>query len=147
MTPQPTRSLTAWKTAGSLRGVLRELFNLSLSQGEALERDDFDRLEELVEQKAALMPLLDAAIRAGASHGWKLHDSSTYPADESCRRLLSESAELGRRLQAHEKYILGQVVARKNQIGDRLDALMMKRQAAAGYRVPQHRGSTLDTSR
>jgi hypothetical protein len=39
------------------------------------------------------------------------------------------------------------MLARRNQVGERLDALMVKRQAAAGYRGPSHRGVAIDTSR
>ena len=147
MTPALSRNRAAWRVAGSLRGVLRELFNLSLTQAEALDREDYDRLENVVAQKAVLFPVLNAAVSAAGARGWNLHDPSTYPADEECASLLRESADLSRRLQAHEKYVLGQMLARRNQVGERLDALMMKRQAAAGYRGPSHRGVTIDTSR
>jgi hypothetical protein len=147
MTPASSRHRTAYRTAGSLRGVLHELFNLSLAQAEALDREDYDRLEELVAKKSTLFPLLKTAADAAEARGWKLHDPSTCPADEACAALWRESADLSRRLQAHEKYVLGQMLARRNQVGERLDALMMKRQAAAGYRAPSHRGATIDTSR
>ena len=147
MTPALSRNRAAWREAGSLRGVLRELFNLSLAQAEALDREDFDRLEELVEKKSALFPLLKSASDATEARGWKLRDPSSYPAADDCAALLRESADLSRRLQAHEKYVLGQMVTRRNQVGERLDALMMKRQAAAGYRTLSHRGATIDTSR
>jgi len=147
MTPASSWNRIACRTAGSLRGVLRELFNLSLTQAQALDREDYDRLEDLVAQKSALFPLLKASAGAAKARGWELHDPSTYPVDETCASLLRESADLSRRLQAHEKYVLGQMLARRNQVGERLDALMVKRQAAAGYRGPSHRGVAIDTSR
>jgi hypothetical protein len=123
------------------------LFNLSLAQAEALEREVYDRLEHLVAQKSVLLPLLKSAMEAAEARGWKLGDPSTFPADETCAALLRESSDLSRRLQAHEKYVLGQMLAHRSQVGERLDALMMKRQAAAGYRGPSHRGVAIDTSR
>ena len=147
MTPALSRNRAAWRVAGSLRGVLRELFNLSLTQAEALDREDYDELEVLIERKSLLLPLCEAAVKAVKLRGWNLHDPATFPADESCASLLKEAADLNRRLQAHEKYVLSQMLTRRNHYGERLDALTMKKQAAAGYRAPTHRGSTVDTSR
>lgn len=147
MTPVLSRNRAAWRAAGSLRGVLRELFNLSLAQAEALDREDYDELDSLIERKAQWIPPCDAAAKAVKSHGWNLHDPSTYPADESCAALLRDAADLSRRLQAHEKYVLRRMLMYRNDYGERLDALTMKKQAVAGYRVPTHRGSTVDTSR
>jgi hypothetical protein len=147
MTSAPPRNRSDCRTADGLRGVLRELFDLSLAQAQALDREDYERLESLLARKSNVLPLLQTAMTAAEKRGWKINDPSTYPADETCASLLREAADLGRRLQAHEKYVLGQMLHQRNQVGERLDALVLKRQAAAGYRGLSQRGATIDTSR
>jgi hypothetical protein len=134
----------ALKLAGALRGLLRELFCLSTSQMEALERNDLEGLEVIAGRKSELLEALPIALEAIRAQNWNLHDPTTYPVDGACSQILTEAADLSRRLQIHEKYVLGQLVARKNQVGDRLDSILNKRNAAAGYRVPRTRGRSID---
>jgi hypothetical protein len=134
----------AVKLAGALRGLLRELFNLSTRQMEALERNDFEALESLAARKSELLEALPLALEAARAQKWVLHDPSTFPTDGPCAVILNEAADLSRRLQIHEKYVLGQLVARQGQVGQRLDSIMNKRNAAAGYRVPVTRGRGFD---
>jgi hypothetical protein len=134
----------AVKLAGALRGLLRQLFDLSTSQMEALERNDLEGLETIAARKSELLEMLPLALEAVRAQNWALHDPSTFPKDGPCASLLNEAADLSRRLQIHEKYVLGQMVARQHQVGQRLDAIMTKRNAAAGYRVPVTRGRGID---
>jgi hypothetical protein len=147
MTPASSRNRIACRMAGGLRGVLRELLDLSFAQAEALDREDYDRLEGLAARKSLYLPALKAAMCKTEKLGWKLQDPSTYPSDETCAALLRESADLSRRLQAHDKFVLAQMLVHRSRVGERLDGLMMKRQAAAGYRAPSHRGAAIDTRR
>jgi hypothetical protein len=147
MTPTPSRRRSDCRTAESLRGILRELFDLSLAQAQALDREDYPRLETLLTRKADLFPLLQAAMSAAEKRGWSLSDPSTYPAEDGCASVLHEAAGLGRRLQAHEKYVLGQMLWRRNEVGERLNVLTLKRQALAGYRSLTRRGASIDTAR
>ncbi|RPH95750.1 hypothetical protein EHM69_03445 [candidate division KSB1 bacterium] len=147
MTSKPTLMRAAHQTADGLRGVLQQLFALSLAQVDALEREDYRELERLIAAKAPLLQALPALLKSAEECGWKLYDPATFPADKSCAALLTEAADFSRRLQAHEKFVLGQVLARKAQMGERLSALACKRNAAAGYREPMNQGSMIDTAR
>jgi len=137
----------AQQTARALRSLLEELFSQSLKQMELLERENYAAIERLLERKAALLQMLPAVIAAARERGWDLHQPSTFPADETCARLLREAADFAVRLQAHEKYCLGEMITRRNRIGERLTVLLSKRNAASGYRVAQTRGRTVDASR
>jgi hypothetical protein len=137
----------AHRTAKALRDLFHHLFELSEQQMDTLEREDFENLESLAARKAELLTLIPRAVEEAKQYGWMLHDPSTFPSEGSCAALVREAADLARRLQAHERYVLGQMVVRKNAIGTRLDAILENRNAAAGYRVMNAHGSTIDTAR
>jgi len=147
MTASLRAARSSRRTAEALRELFRELFRLSTAQVEALDRQDFASLEETLAKKTHLLELLAPALSEAERYGWKLHDSSTFPTSDPCADALREAAELSRRLQAHERFVLGQLLTHRDHIGHRLDAVMNKRFAAAGYRVPKARGATVDTAR
>ncbi len=134
----------ALRLAAGLRGLFRELLALSARQMELLEAEDLEGLARTVERKDALLELLPPALGAARARGWELHDPSSFPRQGSCAVLLADAADLARRLQAHERYCLGQMIVRRQQVGDRLDAILEKRNAAAGYRVLPSHGVVLD---
>jgi hypothetical protein len=135
------------QSARALRSLLQELFTLSLRQMELLEQENYAALEDLLERKSALLQMLPPVVAAARERGWKLNDPSTFPADETCARLMREAADFSVRLQAHEKYCLGEMIARRSRIGERLAVLSCKRNAASGYRAALTRGRTVDASR
>lgn len=134
----------ALRLAAGLRGLCRELLALSTRQLELLDCDDFEALADTVDRKDALLQLLPPALAAARDRGWELHDPASFPPEGSCALLLRDAADLARRLQAHERYCLSQMIARRRQVGERLVAILEKRNAAAGYRVLQTRGAVLD---
>ena len=144
VTSSTSAARKALKLAGALRGLLRELFALSTGQLEALERNDFEELETIVARKSELLEYLPVALDAARAQRWVLHDPATFPKDGPCGAVLQEASDLSRRLQLHEKYVLGQMLARRSQLGQRLDTILNRRNAAAGYRVPVTRGRSID---
>jgi hypothetical protein len=134
----------AVRTAGALHRLLKELFELSVRQMELLDRHDLELFEEVIERKAVILEVLPRALQTARDLGWSLEDPATFPIAEPCASYLYGAADLARRLQAHERYCLGQTIARRRQIGDRLALLSERRHAAAGYRVPRTRGSAVD---
>jgi hypothetical protein len=134
----------ALRLAAGLRGLFAELFALSTRQMELLDREDFDALEETVERKEALLQLLPPALGAARARGWELHNPASFPEGADCHALVAEAADLSRRLQAHERFCISQMLVRRQQVGDRLTAILEKRNAAAGYRVPSPYGGAID---
>ena len=147
MTRARSKAREAYTIARALRSLLQELFTQSLRQMELLECEDYETLEEVVLKKSALLDMLPPVLEAAKSQGWQLHDPSTYPEDRTCALWIREAADLSTRLQAHEKYCLGEMITRQGRVGDRLTRLLGKRNAVAGYRVPLTRGNTVNTER
>lgn len=147
MTCATPKARGAYQTARALRSLLQELFAQSLRQMELLDCEDYDRIEDVIVKKGALLQILPAALEAARRHGWQLADPSTYPEDKMCASWIRECGDLAMRLQAHEKYCLGEMIARRSRVGERLSVLLSKRNAAAGYRAPSSRGRTIDTER
>jgi hypothetical protein len=147
MTRATSKARGAYQSARALRSLLQELFAQSLRQMELLECEDYDGLEDVVNRKGALMQMLPAALDACRAQGWNLQDPSTYPVDGPCAQWMCEAAQFSTRLQAHEKYCLGEMLARRSSVGQRLTVLLGKRSAAAGYRAPLTRGNRIDTAR
>jgi hypothetical protein len=143
-TPLAGSAGNAVRTAGALHRLLKELLSLSVRQMELLDRQDLDLLEEVLDQKAVILEVLPRALQTARDLGWSLEDPATYPAAEPAASFIREAADLARRLQAHERYCLGQTIARRRQLGDRLAQLSERRHAAAGYRVPGRRGTAID---
>lgn len=147
MTHSSHNGREALRTAVNLRGLFRELFALSSRQVELLDREDYDGLEQAMSRKTSLLELLPGALKAARHQGWELHDPATFPQAGPCAPLVREAADWIRRFQAHERYCLGQMLARSQQLGDRLQSLFGRRTAAAGYRVPFAQGRSIDTAR
>ncbi|HEY3295788.1 MAG TPA: hypothetical protein VGL38_10135 [bacterium] len=147
MTGATFKARGAYPTARALRSLLQELFAQSLRQIELLECEDYEALDEVLTRKACLAEMLAAVLEQARKLGWELQDPSTYPVQGPCVPVIRDAAELSTRLQAHEKYCLGEMIARKSRIGERLTSLLNRRTAAAGYRIPRVRGNTIDTER
>jgi|WetSurMetagenome_2_1015567.scaffolds.fasta_scaffold491826_2 BMFP domain-containing protein YqiC len=147
MTKSLTDQRTARQTAAAVRDLLRALMALSVEQMDAVEREDYEAANSMADRKEAYLQLLPTGIERLQQCGWYLKDASTWPTDGPCAPLVREAGDLARRLQAHERYVIGQMVARKRRIADRLDVILKKRHAAAGYQVPSERGQAIDWTR
>jgi hypothetical protein len=147
MTRSTSQERTARQLATTVRDLLRALMALSVRQMEAIERDDLDQALLVAEQKEALLQLLPGGVERFRQQGWNVHQPATWPPSGPCAPLVREVGDLARRLQAHERYVMGQMVIRKSRIADRLNIIMQKRHAAAGYHVPSTSGHAIDTAR
>jgi len=146
MTRTSTADRPELAAADAVRNYLNNLFELSIRQGEALCREDFESLENLIDQKADLLRMLDVASEKLRKMGWDLHNPSTYPKEVTSSSALREAADISRKLQAHERYILGQMIAQRQLVGDRLDAILQKRLAVTGYRTHRSHGGIVDAA-
>ncbi|MBU0509634.1 hypothetical protein KKH27_12475 [bacterium] len=137
---------SADQAAGRTRELLRQLLILSAGQSDALDRADYSGLGAILDRKQTLLKELDAAIRDLRERGWDLQDPQTYSRDE-CAPILREAADLSRKLQAHERYLLGSLIALRDQVGERMNAVIRKRLAATGYRGIAANGAYIDAAR
>ena len=138
---------SALRAAGRLRDRLRELLTLSLEQADAVRRADHDALRELLTRKDALIGELRGNVDETQHRGWNLRRPDSFSGGIACVRILGEAAELSRRLQAHERHIIGKLTVAREQIESRLNRVGQKRRAATGYRASGASGETFNAVR
>jgi hypothetical protein len=141
-----SKPCTAAREATAVRDLLRTLFALSESQLAALDREDYAAATQIAQQKEELLPLLPIGVSRLSERGWALHNTASWPLERALASVLQEASDLARRLQAHERYMMGQMVMRKNRAADRLTTILRARHAAAGYQKAAARGATVDTA-
>lgn len=137
----------AYRAAGRLRDRLQELLSLSLAQADAFHRGDQEALLKLLSRKDVLLENLNESMQEAGRWDWDLHRPESFPRDVACAKILSEAADLSRRLQAHERHIMGKLMAASEQIGNRLNNVARKRRAAVGYRISCEGGEMLNAVR
>lgn len=133
--------------ARTLRCRLEELFAVSTDQLDALDRGDLNRLSVLADEKERLLGQVSNSMDQVRGAGCDPLDPATYPLDRQAADDLRSSGDLFRRYQAHEKYVLDQVVVRRNEIGRKLAAQTVQKLAVGGYRPSAARGRVLDRMR
>ena len=134
------------KAAITAREILSDLFELSNRQADALNRENYEELDLLITKKADLLAALDNIVAGLKERGWELNNPTTYPKDSTIAAALRDAADISRRLQAHERYILGQMIVQRQFVGDRMDRIMQKRLAIAGYQAIRRRGQLIDAA-
>lgn len=132
--------------ASAARELLEKLFNLSNRQGDALNREDYSALDELLTEKSDLLAQLQETVKGLRVMGWDLNNPTTYPKDSAVAAVLREASDISRKLQAHERYVLGQMIVQRQFAGDRMDAILQKRMAVTGYSVSRERGGIFDAA-
>ena len=147
MTGAMSEARGAVQSARALRSLFQELFTLSQRQMELLDSEDFHGLGDVMNRKEALLQMVPPAVAMCREHGWELDQPSTYPASGPAAGWMREAADMAIRFRAHEKYCLGEMIALRSRIGERMASLQGKRNAAAGYRVPLTRGNMVDAAR
>ena len=136
--------MTATRT---LRCRLEELFAVSTDQLDALDRGDLNKLNILSDEKERLLRQVSNSMEKVRGVGCDPLNPATYPSDRQAADDLRMSGDLFRKYQAHEKYVLDQVVVRRNEIGRKLAAHTVQKLAVGGYRPPASRGRILDRMR
>jgi hypothetical protein len=137
---------TAAREAAAVRDLFRTLFALSENQLAALDREDYAGATQIAQQKEELLPLLPICMSRMSELGWTFQNPASWLAESSVAAVLQEANDLARRLQAHERYMMGQMILRKNRAADRLTILLRTRHAAAGYQKATSHGATVDTA-
>jgi hypothetical protein len=137
---------TAAREAAAVRDLLRMLFTLSENQLTALDREDYAGAAQIAQQKEELLPMLPICISRLSELGWTFQNPAAWPPGGCIAAVLQEANDLARRLQAHERYMMGQMMMRKNRAADRLTVILRTRHAAAGYQKATSRGATVDTA-
>lgn len=143
-TSTPARS--GQSEASAARELLEMLFDLSNRQGDALNREDYSALEGLLTEKSDLLTKFQEAVNSLREMGWDLNNPTTYPKDSAVAATLREASDISRKLQAHERYVLGQMIVQRQLAGDRMDAILQKRMAVTGYSISRERGGIFDAA-
>ncbi len=113
--------------------LLRQLFELSQRQVEALDRKGFGDIERILTEKDDLLKELAKELEKLSSKGIAVMNPKTYPVDqENCTALAFVATQI-RRYNAHEKAVAVQVKLQHEDISNRLQKLHRRKQSLTSY--------------
>lgn len=125
--------------------LLRQLFELSQSQLEALDRQALGDIEKILLRKEGILKELKKELGKFSSKGIAVMNPKTYPPDREISTSLAFVATQIRRFEAHEKSVAAQVRLQYEDVSQRLRKLRHRRMSLTGYAKHQPKRHTLCT--
>jgi hypothetical protein len=132
------------KTVKKLIHVFEELLKLSASQLDALDRDAFVELQKIGDKKGDLILEVPELIREIKENGWDIMNPDSYSGAGQFVEELNSLNDLILRFQAQEKYVIRQIIIRRNLIGETMCGTLCRKSAGAGYIGKPVAGRALD---